>query len=376
LVVNFPTDTSPYNQDFCVAPNGSYNDLEIILIPRSQLRQGFDADYSLIYKNNGTTTLSGIIDFNFNTPFFSLVSSIPNIDSETTGTLSWNYTNLMPFESREILFSIHFNGPVTEVPPIDAGEFFNFTVNIDPITGDETEYNNTFVLEQVVVDSFDPNDKTCLEGKTITQEQVGKFVHYMIRFENTGTADAVNIVVKDEIDMTKYDVSTLIPLSGSHEYVTRIKDNDIVEFIFEGINLPFDDANNDGYVVFKIKTLSSLTLGDTFSNDAEIYFDYNAPIITNDELTTVAENLSIEESVLQNAVSLFPNPVSDYLNVNNKNPIKQISIYDVQGRQLKTIALTGNTTATKVDLSTLSKGVYFVNIKTELGEQTSRIIKE
>ncbi len=61
----------------------------------------------------------------------------------------------------------------------------------------------------------------------------------------------------------------------------KLQHNNKVEFIFENINLPFDDANNDGFVAFKIKTKSSLVLGDTFSNSANIYFDYNFPIVTN-----------------------------------------------------------------------------------------------
>lgn len=376
LVVDFPTATSPYDQDFCITTNGSYNDLEIVLVPRSQLRQGFEADYSLIYKNNGTTTLSGNIDFNFDTPFFSLISSMPNIDSETTGTINWNYTDLMPFESREIIFTMHFNGPVTEVPPIEAGEYFDFIVSINPIAGDETEENNTFVLEQVVVNSFDPNDKTCLQGETIELEEVGKYIHYLIRFENIGTANAVNIVVKDEIDLAKYDVSTLIPLNSSHDFVTRIKDDNIVEFIFEDINLPFDDANNDGYVLLKIKTLETLELGDTFSNDAEIYFDYNTPIITNDELTTVVENLSVEETELQSLVKIYPNPTNDYVFIESNDTLESIAIYDIHGRQIQILVLTGTTNSSKIDLSYLSKGVYFLNMKTKVGEQTSKIIKK
>jgi hypothetical protein len=107
---------------------------------------------------------------------------------------------------------------------------------------------------------------------------VGKYVHYKVRFENTGTANAQNIVVNDMIDADKFDVDSLIPLDGSHAFVTRIKGNK-VEFLFEGINLPFDDINNDGYLVFKIKAKPTLVLGDTFSSTASIYFDYNFPVV-------------------------------------------------------------------------------------------------
>lgn len=56
-----------------------------------------------------------------------------------------------------------------------------------------------------------------------------------------------------------------------------IKENN-VEFVFENINLPFDNAANDGYVSFKVKTRPTLVGGDLFSNTANIYFDYNYPI--------------------------------------------------------------------------------------------------
>ncbi len=55
--------------------------------------------------------------------------------------------------------------------------------------------------------------------------------------------------------------------------MTKISETNKVEFIFENINLPFDDATNDGYVAFKIQTNPSLVVGDSFSNTASIYFD-------------------------------------------------------------------------------------------------------
>src|SRR5690606_14515033 len=48
--VNFPTDSSPYTQDFCVTPNGVHNDLEVTIIPLEAAIPGFDTDYKIIYK--------------------------------------------------------------------------------------------------------------------------------------------------------------------------------------------------------------------------------------------------------------------------------------------------------------------------------------
>lgn len=201
----------------------------------------------------------------------------------------------------------------------------------------------------------------------------------MIRFENTGTANATNIVVKDNIDVSKYDIASIVPLYSSHDYFARIKDNTsehFVEFIFENINLPFDDANNDGYVVFKIKTLDTLVLNDLFENEAEIYFDFNFPIITNIEQTTIGTLNTEEFEIANNTISLYPNPTTDNLRLESKQAIKQIVVFDVSGGIIKEISVIGNNTDFTISTEEFSKGTYFVKIKTTQGETVRKIIKD
>lgn len=374
ITVNFPTDASPFVQDFCIAPNGVHNDLEIIILPLEQARPGFDANYKIIYKNKGNTIISDTVEFLFNSDFMEFVSSNPIVNNQLTGELNWDFSNLLPFETREIYLTMNLNTPTDDNFPLNGGDNLDFVANIFPITGDETTSDNSFQLNQEVVNSFDPNDKNCLEGDTIEPEQVGKYMHYMIRFENTGTAEAVNIVVKDVIDETKFDVSTLIPMDSSHNFVTRIQNTNEVEFIFENINLPFDDANNDGYVVFKIQTLPTLVVGDTFENDAEIYFDYNFPITTNNEQTTVQENLGVGEYDSLN-VSMYPNPVNDILNIETQETIKSIEVYNINGSLLHKIVNIGIRLQNQINLKYLQAGIYFVKINTDKGKKTYKIVK-
>ncbi len=369
--VNFPTDSSPYTQDFCVTPNGVHNDLEVTIMPLEVARPGFDTNYKLIYKNKGNTTLSGNIDFTFDDDYMDLLTSNPIVDSQSTGNLIWNYTNLQPFETREISFAMSLNTPADGNFPLNSGDFLNYSATINPITSDETPDDNTISLNQEVVNSYDPNDKICLEGETVTPDQIGKYVHYLVRFENTGSANAVNVVVKDIIDTTKYNLLSLVPLNSSHDFYTRIRNGNEVEFIFENIQLPFDDANNDGYILFKIKTLPTLNIGDSFSNKANIYFDYNAPIITNNETTFIQDNLNINDFNLSN-VKVYPNPTADYFkieNLNNSN-IKTIELYNISGKKLKQFSI-----SEKYDISNLSSGVYFIKIKTERTETNRKLIK-
>ena len=234
--------------------------------------------------------------------------------------------------------------------------------------------DNTFTLNQTVVNSFDPNDKTCLEGTTITPSMVGNYVHYVIRFENTGTFAAQNVVVSDVIDTTKFNIGSLVTQSSSHPFVTRINSGK-VEFIFENINLPFDDANNDGYVAFKIKTKPTLVLGDTFSNSANIYFDYNFPITTNTVMTTVSA-LAAQDFDFGSYFSVYPNPAKDVLHLATKNEIgvKSVSIYNTLGQMVLVVTNPENNAA--IDVANLKTGTYFIKVTTDKGTANTKFIKE
>jgi hypothetical protein len=185
---------------------------------------------------------------------------------------------------------------------------------------------------------------------------VGEYVDYLIRFENTGNYAAENVVVKDIIDTKIFDVSTLKITDASHEVYTRIEGNK-VEFIFENIQLPFDDANNDGYIAFKIKTLPSLVLGDSLKNLADIYFDYNFPIRTNEAQTTVAFPVFTKDITTE--VNVYPNPVSDVLYLDKNDHWTKAEIFDIAGRIMRSISFNGQS----MDVSELESGTYFIRLK-------------
>lgn len=371
FLVTFPDD-SPYFQNFCVTPIGVHNDLEVIILPITSVRPGFDAIYKVVFKNKGNTILSGAVTFQYEDSKMDLIASTPVFSSQAVGLLTYNYSNLQPLEAREININMSINSP-QENTAVNQGDQLNFTAIINPISGDEYLPDNTSSLKQIVVGSYDPNDKTCIEGNTVGPEMIGQYVHYIIRFENTGTFPAENVVVKDMIDLTKFDLNTLIPISSSHSFVTRIAANGKVEFIFENIQLPFDDANNDGYIAFKIKTLPSLVVGDAFSNNANIYFDYNFPIETNTATTTI-QTLGNSDFDLAEYITLYPNPAQNELNIRVKNDISisSISIYNALGQ----LVLTSTNPTKSIDVSNLKTGSYFVKVISDKGILNSRFVKK
>ncbi|WP_052257138.1 T9SS type A sorting domain-containing protein [Flavobacterium sp. AED] len=374
VTVSFPTQASPFTQNFCIVPNGIHPDLEVTLLPLQPARPGFDSNYKIVYKNKGNTMQSGVVNLTFNDGVLDFVVANPLASIQTANNLSWNFTNLRPFETREIEFTLNVNSP-TETPAVNSGFVLVYKAAITSSATDETSIDNTFDFNQTVVNSFDPNDKTCLEGTIISPDLIGQYVHYMIRFENNGTYSAQNIVVKDMIDLSKFDISTLIPTSASHSYTTKISEGNKVEFIFENINLPFDDANNDGYIAFKIKTLPTLAVNDTFTNDASIFFDYNFPVVTNKAASTF-KTLTTQDFEFSNYFTLYPNPAKSVLNISSKETIEveSISFYNTLGQLV--LVIPNAEKVSKIDVSSLTAGNYFIKINSDKGTSNTRFIKE
>jgi len=373
--ISFPLlNSSVETQNFCITPNGFHPDLEVIITPIGAARPGFDTNYKIVYKNKGNQLLDGIVNLIFDDVRTDFVSSVPAVDNQLTGSLTWNFSNLYPFETRTIDLVLNLNTPL-ENPPLNSGDILHFTANTSSSIGEGTVLDNTFELNQTVVNAYDPNDKTCLEGNTITPEDIGKYVHYNINFENIGTADAINVVIKDIIDTTMFDTNSLQLLYASHPVETKI-DGNKVEFIFKNINLPpsiIDPIGGHGNVLFKIKTLPTLLVGDQIANIANIYFDYNAPIETNEARSTFAA-LNNSNFVKDHSITVAPNPAKNNVTVIAKNNIKSIQLFDVHGRILQTILDNKNTIT--IDISNKSNGIYFLKVTTEIGSSVEKLVKE
>jgi Leucine-rich repeat (LRR) protein len=362
-------------QNFCVAAIGTHNDIEVVFAPLEPARPGFYAKYKVVYKNKGNQMHSGTVNLTFDDARTDLVNSVPAQDATGTNSLSWNYINLMPFENRSIIITLELNQP-GDTPALNNGDILNFTASITPVVGDELPNDNQYTYNQTVVGSYDPNSIECLEGDTVSPIEIGNYLHYAINFENLGNFYAENIVVRSEIDESKYDISTLQVMNTSHASSTRITGN-VVEFVFQGINLAAaagtPPVGGHGDVLFKIKTKDNLAESDTVLQRAGIYFDYNFPVATNDAETTFAA-LSNPIFEFDNSVKIHPNPTNSIINIDSDFIIDSIELYDIQGRILETHFETTNTS--RLDISSKSKGVYFLKIKTEKGSKVEKVVKE
>jgi hypothetical protein len=370
--VNIPFANSNNNtatQDFCISPNGFHPDVEVVIFPIFFARPGFDATYQITFKNKGNYTYSeGIVGFHFDDAVLDFVSASQAIFSQSVGNVNWQYTNLLPFESRTITITLNVNSP-TETPAVNIGDTLSFLVSTFPLEVDETPQDNTFEYFQNVVGSYDPNDITCLEGDVVAPSEIGNYLHYAINFENTGTFPAENVVVKTEVDASKFDINSLQLMNTNFPVEARISGSK-VEFIFENIQLPI---GGHGHILLKIKTNETLVVGDAVANRADIFFDYNFPIDTG-LANTVFQTLSNYVFEVDSSIAVYPNPATTEVTVQSNNNIKSIQLYDVQGRIIKT-SLT-DTLESKLDVSSYGSGIYFIKIITEKGMQVQKLLKE
>ncbi|MBK7391369.1 MAG: T9SS type A sorting domain-containing protein [Bacteroidetes bacterium] len=246
-----------------------------------------------------------------------------------------------------------------------------FTVNVTLLSGDLNPSNNTYTHCFTIWNSFDPNFKEANPVNIIAN--TAEWLTYTIHFQNTGNAPAMNIVITDTLDANLQE-STFTYLQSSHDVFTQVIGN-VIKFNFPNINLPDstnDEPNSHGYVQYKVKIDQGLNVGQTIQNTAAIYFDFNAPIITNTTTNLVVAPTGISEGSAGN-YQLIPNPAKNYFHIiSGNNSIQQISIFDISGKMVKEIE--DYKSGESIDTSNLDAGMYLVKVRNDRYIHTSKLI--
>jgi chitodextrinase len=82
------------------------------------------------------------------------------------------------------------------------------------------------------------------------------------------------------------------------------------------------------------------------------------------------------ESWLSNSMSLYPNPAKEYVDirVDGELNVKMMEVYDVYGKLINTVNVIDN--PTRINVSGLANGMYFVRVTTEEGVVTKTFVKK
>ena len=367
--------------DFAIQSVGTFPDLSLS-ITSGNARPGFSSVSTLTYRNTGTTTLNGTITLTIDDKQTFVSADIPPT-AQSGNTLTWNFSNLLPFEFKNI--NITFKTLVTA--PLSS---FAVTKVKGAITNatDVNETNNSETAQIQVRGAYDPNDIQVDKASVATINKIETTpLSYTIRFQNTGNAEALRVEVIDTLTK-KLDVTAIEMLGASHPYDLQIvsdsgkvRDYTIVKWTFDGIYLP-DSVSNErgshGFIKYRIKN-DTKKMGfttDSIFNKAAIYFDFNSPVITNKVKTLFAPIVSTTE-LKSLGLSVFPNPTKGILNiaVSNDN-IKDmvIEVINLNGQVVKSEILRGQNI--QVNIQSIASGLYFLKVKTSDGIGVLKIMKE
>jgi hypothetical protein len=356
------TDYDTLN-DFIMTYDVPATDIVVSVVNTRSVRLNQDVGHVITCVNVGTQTETISVEWIADANYTIVSSSHPYVVSGNT--IIWNQINIEPFENEQITATITNSAP--------SGVLTN-TITAITATTDQDYSDNIVTLESTVIASYDPNDKQVFPREALTAQEGanGRWLDYLIRFQNTGNDTAFNIYILDTLSYW-LDTSTLQILTSSDDYQASFKDSNVIELRFDNILLPdstTDESNSHGYIAYRIKMLGGLSISDTIENRAAIYFDYNEPIITNtakNYIQVITSSVDIENRVL----NIYPNPSNGKYYVNAKGNVR---VFDVSGKEV--YRTSSFNAPTEVDLSALPSGIYTIQLTNKGGVFTGKLVRE
>ncbi len=219
------------------------------------------------------------------------------------------------------------------------------------------------------IGSYDPNDKQAMPEGYGAQHllKANTDLEYKIRFQNTGTDTAFNIVVLDTLSEF-LDANSVRPGASSHLYAYDLLENNVLRFSFKNIMLPDSHVNqiaSNGFFKFSVKQKANNPDETLLENKAAIYFDFNAPVITNMVYHTIGthfvQSVGVDAGQKQSDVKIYPNPAGDQLFIEIPSGAGFLTLRNSQGQLVRNQVITQ--TITRVGRSNLPAGLYFFTIQ-------------
>ena len=195
----------------------------------------------------------------------------------------------------------------------------------------------------------------------------GDILEYFIRFENDQSNPIQNVIVIDSLD-EDLDIRTLEIGVTSHPYSVELSDENVLKLMFSNIQLSDIEENNSyGFVKFKIKPKSDLSIGTRIDNSVVILLD--SAIVQPDDLFHTLGILVLSVSynyLLDIKTVIYPNPVEQ------KAIIKldgitlstwSLQIFDTKGSLVRIEHYQGNSGL--FDKEEMQTGLYFFKIESK-----------
>lgn len=329
---NFSVNNSiASNKDFGFQTGTPYYDglLTIFGMPRCNTQQS----YYVTFRNQSNAVVNGVLGI-VCSGNITVASATP--DFTVGDTLFWNITNLNLFSTFSKYFMLNIPG---------AGNTIGVTGIIRLTNGSNVVFNHSRTNSQMVICSFDPNDKAVSPPGVQSQNftLMNERLYYTVRFQNTGNDTAFTVQIRDLLD-PELNWQTFRVEDYSHPMTPTLNmKTGALLFTFNNILLPDSNTNepaSHGYVIYSIETDSGLFAGTMINNTADIYFDLNEPVITNTTLNTMVYVIPVGLNELtpdKSDIIVMPNPASEkvLLKFNNlRGTVYNLTVYSLAGKMI------------------------------------------
>jgi uncharacterized repeat protein (TIGR01451 family) len=313
-------------------------------------------DISHWYNLNCASGTSGTLSFSVNGPVTYIGPGAGALTPVVAGNVyTYNIADFGPINNNTD-FQLLFQTNTTA----QAGDVICVNATVTPISGDNNPTNNTYTFCYNVVNSYDPNIKETYPENV--QPGFNDWLTYTIHFQNTGNAPAFNIRLADTLD-TMLDLETFQVINYSHQNLIDLTGR-VLNVRFPNIQLPDSTSNSAGsigFIQYRAKPKATWVSPYQIKNTAYIYFDYNAPIVTNTTLNTILIPTGVHNQT-ETVMNLYPNPSNGSFTIELNTKEKQsIQVFDITGNVV--ISQTIENGKTIIDGIHLASGIYNINIK-------------
>ncbi|MBL0340331.1 MAG: T9SS type A sorting domain-containing protein [Bacteroidetes bacterium] len=327
-----------------------------------------DINYYITFTNTGTSPTYGEVKLIRSTNCGYVSANIPP-DNINGNVYTWNYINLLPGETRNIIVTLALPGPGVSIT--NAIQVIARDVNGNIADVDES------LLTQSTICAFDPNDKSVIpEGVQVPHYTLmSDTLDFVIRFQNTGNDTAFKVMILDTLNKNILDLSSFELIASSHPVDVDLRTSGIVTFTFDNILLPDSNINepeSHGFVRYRSRIKTGLPNNTVLNNTGYIYFDFNAAVVTNTTLNTLVYTIPVglNEPTALDVVTLLPNPVTEdaVVTFSNRNgELFNLKVFDVKGKLISQQQLTGEKAT--ISAKSLQKGVYIYELKNAEGNR-------
>ncbi|MBK8564522.1 MAG: T9SS type A sorting domain-containing protein [Saprospiraceae bacterium] len=292
FTVNLSGVGATFTQDFLLyqTPDCPYMTVDVA---NSLLRRCSNNSYSVNYCNHGSTIAEDAqVVLTLDPALTFLTATVPYI-SLGSNMFQFELGDLAQGQCGSFLINtfLDCNVPIGQVHCVVADVFPNLLcAGYGPNDFTDTDCRPN-------IGSYDPNVKTADPPGAGNEHFIaaGTELTYQIRFQNTGTDTAFNVLVRDTL-MDKFDFSTLRPGASSHPFTMDFYGQRVLKFKFDDIKLPPIGTNemaSIGFLEFSIRLKDDLPQLDVIENQASVYFDNNAPVATNTYFHTIPPNVVV-----------------------------------------------------------------------------------